>query len=97
MLLNEKIKLIYVGVTSNLIGKIYQHQNQVVGSFSKKYNLQKLVYWEQTKAIYTAISREKQLKSWRKDWKLNLARTINLKLKDLAQFSSYLDPETSSG
>lgn len=68
----------YVGVTNDLHKRIVEHQNGMGSEFTKKYNLKDLIYFEKFSDINQAISREKQLKNWRKDWKLNL---INKKIQ----------------
>ncbi|MGQ8367508.1 GIY-YIG nuclease family protein [Glaciecola sp. 1036] len=68
---------LYIGVTSNLIQRIHQHKNKQVDGFSKKYNLQKLVYFEQFALMEDVILREKHLKNWRREWKNKLINTEN--------------------
>lgn len=74
---------LYIGVTSDLTRRIYEHKQGLVDGFTKKYNLKKLLYFEITNDINTAISREKQLKHWNRDWKLELVRKTNPNLIDL--------------
>ncbi len=85
----------YIGVTSNLIQRIYQHKKNLVKGFSSKYQLKKLLYYETHDDIEEAIEREKQLKNWHRNWKINLIKSKNPKFKDL--FKEIMDPETSSG
>lgn len=73
----------YIGVASNLIKRIYQHKNKYVEGFSKHYNLSKLLYYELFNSMTEAISREKQLKNWHRDWKINLIIRSNPKFRDL--------------
>ncbi|NLJ38264.1 MAG: GIY-YIG nuclease family protein [Candidatus Atribacteria bacterium] len=61
---NRWNKVLYLGVTSNLIKRVWEHKNKVIDGFTKKYNLNKLVYYEIYDDIETAINREKQIKSW---------------------------------
>lgn len=75
----------YIGVTGNLPDRIYQHKNGLVEGFSKKYRLNKLVYYEEYVEVYTAICREKQLKNWHRDWKINLIKKNNMDFKELAE------------
>ena len=74
----------YIGVTSDLEKRVWEHKNKVVEGFTNKYNINKLVYFELTDSIETAIRREKQLKNWHRDWKINLTKTINPEFKDLS-------------
>ena len=74
----------YIGVTSDLEKRVWEHKNKVVEGFTNKYNINKLVYFELTDSIETAIRREKQLKNWHRDWKINLIKTINPEFKDLS-------------
>lgn len=76
-------KTLYIGVTSNLVKRILEHKNHVVDGFSKKYNLNKLIYYEVYDDIGTAISREKYLKGKKREFKINLIETINKDWKDL--------------
>lgn len=73
----------YIGITNDIERRIYEHKNELVEGFSKKYKLKKLVYAEEFKDIKEAIQREKQLKNWHREWKINLIKTINPKLNDL--------------
>ncbi len=73
----------YIGVTSNLEGRIWEHTNNVGSLFVKKYKLYDLVYFEHFAQITHAIAREKQLKNWHHDWKINLIKTKNPEMKDL--------------
>jgi putative endonuclease len=74
----------YIGVTNNLTRRIYEHKEKFVSGFSKKYNLTKLVYFEQVENIESAIAREKQLKNWHRNWKINLIKQSNPLFKDLS-------------
>ena len=76
---------IYIGVTSNLIQRIYQHKKDLIKGFSSKYKLHKLLYYETYDSIEEAITREKQLKNWHRDWKINLIKSKNPKFNDLYQ------------
>ena len=69
---NKRNGTLYIGVTSNLIRRIYEHKNGLVDGFSKKYKLHMLVYYEQHLDIKAAITREKQIKKWNRLWKLKL-------------------------
>ena len=75
---------LYIGVTSNLQRRIWEHKNKTVNGFTKKYNVDRLVYYELTDSIETAINREKQLKRWHRDWKINLIKEMNPEFRDLS-------------
>ena len=75
---------LYIGVTSNLQKRVWEHKNKVVEGFTSKYNVDKLVYFELTDSIESAINREKQLKRWHRDWKINLIKEMNPEFKDLS-------------
>ena len=74
---------LYTGVTSNLVKRIWEHRNEVVEGFSKKYKLHKLVYYEITDSIETALNREKYIKGKSRKYKLQLIENINKNWNDL--------------
>lgn len=80
---NKSKGTLYIGVTSNIIKRIYEHKNKLTDGFTKKYNLKKLVYYEIYDDINEAIKREKQLKSWKREWKIELVEKINNNWNDL--------------
>jgi putative endonuclease len=73
----------YIGVTNDLKARVWQHVNNEGSDFVKKYKLYDLVYYEKHERIIDAIDREKQLKNWHKDWKINLIRSVNPDMRDL--------------
>ena len=73
----------YVGVTSDLNKRVTEHQNGIGSVFTQKYNLKDLIYCEEFTDINQAIAREKQIKNWKKDWKLNLIKEMNPNLETL--------------
>jgi putative endonuclease len=83
ILTNASNQVLYIGVTNNLQRRISEHKNKVIRGFSSRYNLKKLVYFEQTENIISAIEREKQLKNWHREWKINLISEKNPTWKDL--------------
>ncbi len=85
MLASKRNGTLYIGVTSNLVRRVFEHKNGMVEGFTKKYNVHKLVYYEHTGDINGAINREKQLKKWRREWKLKLIEESNPEWKDLYQ------------
>ena len=74
---------LYIGVTSNLIQRIWQHKNDLVEGFTKKYAVHSLVYYELHEQMLAAIEREKQLKKWNRQWKISLIEKGNPTWKDL--------------
>jgi putative endonuclease len=84
ILTNKSNKVLYVGVTNDLARRIYEHKNKLVEGFTKKYNLNKLIYYEATSDIHSALEREKQLKNWHRDWKMNLIKSFNPMWNDLS-------------
>jgi putative endonuclease len=85
ILTNKKHGTFYIGITNNLMRRIYEHKNGIIKGFTKKYNLDKLVYFEQTTDINAAIRREKRLKKWNRAWKIELIESINSEWKDLSE------------
>ena len=83
ILSNKPLGVLYIGVTNNLIRRIYEHKNDIVEGFTKKYKLHKLVYYEITENIESAILRENQLKNWHREWKINLIESLNSNWDDL--------------
>ena len=81
---NKPNGTLYIGVTNNLVRRVWEHKNKVVEGFTKKYNIDRLVYYELTDSVETAINREKQLKRWHRDWKINLIKEMNPEFKDLS-------------
>jgi putative endonuclease len=79
-------KTIYVGVTNNLIRRIWEHKQKLVPGFTEKYNINRLVYFETTSDVLSAIAREKQIKAYRREKKTALINAMNPEWKDL-----YLD------
>jgi putative endonuclease len=84
ILTNKANKVPYIGVTNNLERRMYEHRNKMVDGFTKRYNLTKLVYFEETFDVTSAIEREKQLKNWHRDWKIRLINDFNPEWKDLS-------------
>ncbi len=85
ILSNWNDSVLYIGVTSNLPRRLYEHRNGLVDSFTKQYNVHKLVYYENTTDVYSAISREKQLKKWNRNKKNMLIEKMNPEWKDLSE------------
>ena len=85
ILTNYNETTFYIGVTGNLQKRIWEHKNKIVEGFTKKYNVDKLVYYELTENVESALNREKQLKRWHRQWKINLIKEMNPELKDLSE------------
>lgn len=85
ILSNWDDSVLYIGVTNNLERRLYEHRNGLADGFTKKYNVHKLVYFEHTNDIYSALSREKQLKKWRREKKNLLVASMNPTWKDLSE------------
>jgi len=83
IMMNTANTAIYIGVTNDLMRRAYEHASGAAASFSKKYRLHKLVYYEVCDTAEQAIAREKQLKNWHRDWKLELIRQANPDFSDL--------------
>ncbi len=84
ILTNSADKILYIGVTSNLVKRLYEHRNKFVEGFSQKYKLTKLVYFEICGDMYSAITREKQIKGWLRSKKIDLIKGMNPRWVDLS-------------
>ncbi|HBH35526.1 MAG TPA: excinuclease ABC subunit C [Gammaproteobacteria bacterium] len=84
LITNWNNNVMYAGVTNNLQRRIYEHKHKLVDGFTKKYNVNKLVYFEETSDITAAIVREKEIKKWRREKKNNLVASLNPEWKDLS-------------
>ncbi len=83
ILASKKYGTLYIGVTSNLIQRVWQHKNNQVPGFTEQYNVHMLVYFEQHETMASAITREKQLKKWNRQWKIKLIEKNNSQWIDL--------------
>jgi putative endonuclease len=83
ILASRKHGTLYIGVTNNLIRRVYEHRSDVVRGFSTRYQVHLLVWFESYDDVTTAITREKELKKWRRDWKINLIESSNPEWADL--------------
>ena len=83
ILTNQSNSLLYIGVTNDVVRRVYEHREELVIGFTQKYHLHKLVYVEQFSDITLAIAREKQLKKWNHDWKVRLISSKNPTWKEL--------------
>ena len=83
ILASNKNGTLYIGVTDNLIKRVYEHKNDLAEGFTKKYRVHSLVYYEIAEDITSAIKREKQMKEWKRKWKIELIEKNNFQWKDL--------------
>jgi len=74
---------LYIGLTSDLVKRVWEYKNNLVEGFTKRYNLHQLVWYELHESMESAISREKRLKEWKRSWKLNLIESTNPDWHDL--------------
>ncbi len=84
-IMSSKSRALYVGVTNNLDRRLFEHQHSAPGSFTHRYNIRYLVYYEVYSSIITAIEREKQIKKWRREKKVKLIESENPEWKDLSE------------
>ena len=80
---NHKNGTLYIGVTSNLPARVFEHKSELIEGFTKKYHLHNLVYYEVYEDVRSSITREKQLKKWKRNWKINLIKKMNPQWRDL--------------
>ena len=83
-IMTNGVRTLYVGVTNDLMRRVYEHKRKLVPGFTSKYNVTWLAYYEQTSDISSAIAREKQIKSWRRSKKVELIESMNPRWKDLS-------------
>jgi len=84
-IMTNRSKTLYTGVTNDLMRRVYEHKNKMVEGFTKKYNITRLVYFEETNDIQSAIMREKQIKGWLRNKKIALIESVNQEWKDLSE------------
>ena len=92
ILASQKNCTLYIGVTSNLENRIYQHQQKLLPGFTKKYDVTRLVWFQAYDSIISAIEEEKQLKEWQRKWKIRLIEEKNPRWLDLSSEFVGLDP-----
>ncbi len=83
ILASKRNGTLYIGVTSNLVKRIWEHKNNMVEGFTKRYNVHRLVWYVLHESMESALTREKRLKNWKRKWKLELIETRNPKWLDL--------------
>ncbi|MBL1275826.1 MAG: GIY-YIG nuclease family protein [Ectothiorhodospiraceae bacterium] len=83
ILVSKRNGTLYTGVTSNLVKRIWEHKNNVVKGFTQEHNVHTLVWYEMHDTMGTAIQREKNIKNWKRDWKLKRIEEMNPQWRDL--------------
>ncbi len=83
ILASQKNGTLYIGVTNDVINRVYEHKQKMNPGFTNKYNVNKLVYYEEYQYIDDAIDREKNLKKWKRGWKIKMIEEFNPSWKDL--------------
>ena len=83
ILASQRNGTLYIGVTSDLVKRVWEHKNDLVDGFTKKYGVHQLMYFEMHEDMASAIQREKQLKKWNRDWKIDLIEKDNPEWRDL--------------
>jgi putative endonuclease len=83
ILASKRKGTLYIGITNNLLRRVYEHKEGLIEGFTKKYNVKNLVYYEVHSSIYEAIKREKAMKKWLRKWKIELIEKTNPEWKDL--------------
>ena len=84
-IMTNQSRTLYTGVTSDLMRRVYEHKNKLVPGFTSKYNITRLVYYESTSSIHSALAREKQIKGWLRAKKIALIESMNPEWKDLSE------------
>ncbi len=88
-ILASKTGTLYIGVTNNLEKRVYEHKNKLIPGFTAKYNIDQLVFYQEFDRVEQAIEMEKKIKGWTRQKKIDLIRTINPGIKDLAEEMSF--------
>jgi putative endonuclease len=83
LMTNWNHRVMYVGVTKDIMRRLDEHKNKLIKGFTEKYNINKLVYFEETANVYSAIAREKEIKKWRRQKKNALVQSLNPEWSDL--------------
>jgi putative endonuclease len=84
-IMNSPTGTLYTGMTSDLKRRVYEHKQKLIEGFTKKYNVTRLAYYEETTDVQTALSREKEIKKWRRSKKIALIKSMNPRWRDLSQ------------
>jgi putative endonuclease len=84
----------YVGVANDLSRRLYEHKNKLTKGFTEKYNLNKLVYFEETRDVQSALAREKEIKKWRREKKDALVQSVNPEWRDISEEGKDFSPRS---
>ncbi|OYX28513.1 MAG: excinuclease ABC subunit C [Flavobacteriales bacterium 32-35-8] len=90
MLANKKNGTLYIGVTNDLERRMFEHKNKLIEGFTEKYGLNRLVYFETYQYVNDAIKREKNMKKWKRQWKIDLIEKENIEWNDLSSDWTFL-------
>jgi putative endonuclease len=85
MMSNKNNKVLYIGITNDLLRRIYEHKNNLIDGFTKKFNCHMLVWFEQINDVSSAILKEKQMKKWKRENKENVINAMNPEWKDFGE------------
>ena len=85
ILANKRRGTLYVGVTNNLIRRVFEHKNKLMEGFTERYDVNLLVWYQASESVESAIAHEKKLKRWRREWKIEMIETLNPEWVDLYQ------------
>jgi putative endonuclease len=83
-IMNNPTGTIYIGMTNDLLRRVFEHKHKLIKGFTKKYDVTRLVYFEETTDVNAAIHREKEIKGWRRSKKIDLIKSMNPRWEDLA-------------
>jgi putative endonuclease len=83
--MNSPTGTLYVGMTNDLKRRVYEHKQKMIPGFTRKYNITRLAYYEETSDVHTALAREKEIKKWRRSKKITLIKSLNPKWQDLSE------------
>lgn len=83
-IMSSASRVLYIGMTNNLLRRIYEHKNELIEGFSKKYKCKRLVYFDQSNDVKSILEREKQIKRWNRKKKIELINTLNPEWEDLS-------------
>ena len=85
ILANKRRGTLYVGVTNNLIRRVFEHKNKLIAGFTERYDVNLIVWYQTSESVKSAIAHEKKLKRWRREWKIEMIETLNPEWVDLYQ------------